>query len=125
MTPSTEARAHLRKAEFLAAAQDNLEERRYDAATSSAVTSGINAADAMCIALTGVSARTNDHTDAVARLKAAGGLAAPMATTLNRLLGYKNQSQYQSSPMPGAKAANAVAWAERLCGVAREVVTSR
>jgi uncharacterized protein (UPF0332 family) len=125
VSPSTQARAHLDKAEqFLESAQADLAALRHDAATSAAVTSGINAADAVCLVLTGEAHRTQDHSDAIKRLKNAGGSATPLVRTLTRLLTYKNQSQSQTSPMSPAKARNAVCWAERLVVAAREIVTS-
>lgn len=51
MTALSDARAHLRKArEFLEAAELNLDFELNNAATSSAVTGGINAKDAVCLA---------------------------------------------------------------------------
>jgi uncharacterized protein (UPF0332 family) len=54
VTALSEARAHLRKAkEFLTAAEFSLDLDLFNAATSNAVTSGINAKDAICLRLTG------------------------------------------------------------------------
>lgn len=93
MTALTDARAHLRKArEFLEAAELNLESDLVNAATASAVTSGINAKDAICLALTGQTRKSDDHTDAVAELRAAGVATKALATTLGRLLKLKNKS---------------------------------
>jgi uncharacterized protein (UPF0332 family) len=68
MSALTDARAHLRKArEFLDAAVLSLDCDLYNAATWSAVTSGINAKDAICLVLTGTTAKSETPTDAVTR----------------------------------------------------------
>lgn len=73
-----DAHAHLAKAqEFLAAAEFTLDLDLFNAATSSAVSSGINSKDAICLRLTGVSRKTDDHAQAVAELAQAGALALP------------------------------------------------
>ncbi len=87
MSALTDARAHLRKArEFRDAADLSLDGNLYNAATSSAVTSGINAKDAICLALTGTTAKSDTRTDAVGELRAAGPATKSLATTLGRLL---------------------------------------
>jgi uncharacterized protein (UPF0332 family) len=123
MTTLSDARAHLRKArEFLAAAELNLDCDLYNATTSSAVTSGINAKDAICLALTGNTAKSENHTDAVVELRAAGPATKSLATTLSRLLKLKNKSQYQTLDVACADAVKAVAWATRLVEEAAGIV---
>ena len=93
MTALDDARAHLSKArEFLDAAELDLEVELYNAAASNAVTSGINAKDAICLALTGRTTKAVDHQDAVTELRSTGPSARPLATTLARLLKLKNLS---------------------------------
>jgi len=123
MTAVSEARAHLHKArEFLDAAELNLDNDLFNAATSSAVTSGINAKDAICLALTGRSAKTENHADAVAELHAAGTGTKPLATTLGRLLRLKTKAQYQTIDVARADAVRAVAWATTLVEGATRIV---
>ncbi len=77
MTALGDAKAHLDKSEeFLAAAEQEALAARFNAATSNAVTSAINAKDAMCLKLTGLTGKTMNHRDAAAELKAAGPAAA-------------------------------------------------
>lgn len=95
MTPSEEAQLHLSKAgEFLEAAQANWDRKLYNAATSDAIISAINSKDAICIALTGRTSKSDNHLDAVAELKRAGPAGADLSSTLNRLLKLKTRSQY-------------------------------
>ena len=56
------AQLHLEKAgEFLAAARIDLAAGHVNAATSNAVIAGINAKDAVCLKLTGVTSKSDDH----------------------------------------------------------------
>lgn len=123
MTARDEARAHVAKArEFLEAAElaDDLD--LYNAATSSAVISGINSKDAICLALTGRSSETENHNDAVADLKAAGQPGRAVATSFARLLRLKGKSQYQAASISAADASRAIDWATRCLDVAKGVV---
>jgi len=123
MTALADARAHLRKAEeFLEAAELSEEVGLFNAATASSVTSGINAKDAMCLTLTGRTAKTDSHNDAVAELRSAGPLARDHATTLGRLLKLKNRAQYQTADVARTDARKAIEWARRLLDVAAEIV---
>lgn len=124
MTALADARAHLRKArEFLDAAELNLDCGLVNAAASSAVTSGINAKDAICLALTGSTAKTDNHADAVAELRRAGSTSKALATTLGRLLNLKNKSQYQTIDVAHADAVKAVEWARKLVDGAAGIVS--
>lgn len=123
MSALSDARAHLRKArEFLEAAELNLDFELYNAAASSAVTSGINAKDAVCLALTGTSSKSDSHVDAVAELRGAGPAARPLATALGRLLKLKTKSQYQTIDVARSDAIKAVGWATTLVDGAAGVV---
>lgn len=120
-----DAKAHLAKAaEFLDAANRSLEAGLFNAAASNAVSSGINSKDAICLALTGRTAKSDNHLDAAAELTRAGGTAAALAPTMKRLLGLKNKSQYQAAPIARTDANKAVDWATRLHDGAKEIVTS-
>lgn len=93
MTALAEAKAHLRKAqEFLEAAEVERDLELFNAATSSAVTSGINSKDAICLALTASTGKTDRHADAVSELRRAGPGTKPLATILGRLLKLKSES---------------------------------
>jgi len=121
----TEARAHLRKsAEFLTAAELAVDLELFNAAASNAVTSGINAKDAICLVFTGETGKTDHHLDAVAELRSAGVSMGPHATTLGRLLRLKTRSQYQATDVSPTDAQKAVEWARRLHAAAREAVTA-
>ena len=120
-----DARAHLAKAqEFLAAAEFTLDEDLFNATTSSAVSSGINSKDAICLRLTGVSRKTDNHAQAVAELARAGGVGAALTQTFSRLLRMKPAAQYQASSVRPADAGKAVQWAMRMLQVATDVVRS-
>ena len=124
VTASSDARAHLRKAqEFLLAAQVGLNGGLYDAATSAAVIAGINAKDALCLALTGRTGKSENHQQALAELGAAGAAARPLVSPLSRLLALKSRAQYQSAPITPESAAKAVDWAEKIVTAVREQVS--
>jgi len=123
MTALSDARAHLRKArEFLDAAELSLDCDLFNAAAANAVTSGINAKDAICLALTGRTGKTDDHATAVGELRQAGAAAKPLATTLGRLLKLKTRSQYQAVGVARADAQKAVDWAAKLVDGATAIV---
>lgn len=122
MTPSTDAKAHLAKSqEFLASAEDNLAVDRFNVATSDAVISGINAKDAICLKLTGRTAKTDNHQSATGELRKAGGVGRSAAVTLGRLLAKKTQSQYQTTPVSRNDAERAVRHARTLYDEARSL----
>lgn len=122
-TPLRDARAHLDKArEFLSAAEIELAGDWYNAATSSAVLSGINAKDAICLRLTGKTGKAQDHSSAVPELRKAGPHAAPLATTLAQLLKLKSRSQYQTTSVAKREAESAVRWATQMYETAEQIV---
>jgi hypothetical protein len=115
VTPLSDAQAHLAKAaEFLASAEENLAAERFNAATSDAVISGINAKDAICLKLVGNTAKTENHQTATAELRGAGRVGASAAVTLGRLLSKKTQSQDQTSPISKTDADRALKHARAL-----------
>ena len=125
MTALQDARAHLRKAqEFLDAATINLESKLFNAATSNAVSCGINAKDAICLKLTRRSEKSETHSDAAAELKRAGGAAAVLTPTLSRLLRMKSRSQYQAASVARGDATRALGWARRIYDGATEIVVA-
>lgn len=120
-----DARAHLAKArEFLEAAQLNQELDLFNAATSNAVTSGINSKDAICLKLTGRTGKTENHDDAAGELARCAPAGRALAPTLRRLLKLKTRAQYQTTSMAESDAARAIDWAARLLEGAQRVVTS-
>ena len=124
MSALPEARAHLVKArEFLDAAENNREFELYSAATSSAIIAAINAKDAICLRLTGVTGKSDDHSDAIAELKAAGPSVAGLAPTLSRLLRLRTRAQYGAVAVAAADAAKAIEWATRMVDEAAAVVS--
>jgi uncharacterized protein (UPF0332 family) len=126
MSALTEAAAHLAKArEFLDAAELANDLALYNAAASSAVTSGINSKDAVCLALTGRTRKGDNHAEAVAELKASGQAGRDVASNFSRLLRLKSKSQYQAVSISAAEAAKSVDWAARMLDVARSVAEVR
>ena len=119
-----EARRYLSKAqEFLEAAQVNLHLDLFNAATSNAVTSGINAKDAICLKLTGRTGKSDDHNTAVDELSRSGRDGKSVAPNLRRLLTLKQKAQYQEISVTGADAKRAVKWAELIYEKAQNVVS--
>jgi hypothetical protein len=125
MSALEEAKAHLEKArEFLEAAHLSNDLELYSAATSNAVIAGINSKDAICLKLTGRTAKTENHQEALADLRVTGVKGRDLEPTLARLLKLKAKSQYQSAPVAATDASKAVEWAGRMVDVATEVVVS-
>ncbi|WP_202869567.1 HEPN domain-containing protein [Kribbella caucasensis] len=107
--------------EFLEAAELTHDLGLFNAATSSAVTSGINSKDAICLALTGRTKKGDNHLEAVAELKASGPVGRETAQTFSRLLKLKSKSQYQASSTSAADAAKSIDWAARMVDSAQVV----
>jgi hypothetical protein len=117
---------HLAKArEFLEAAEASRNRKLYNAATSDAIISAINSKDAICLALTGRTSKSDNHADAVPELKRAGPAGADLSPTLNRLLKLKTKSQYAPLSVAPSSANKAVEWAQRMFTGARDVVAGR
>jgi HEPN domain-containing protein len=126
MSPLEAARGHLAKAEeFLEEANSALLNGHANAATSNAVIAGINAKDAICLALVGATSKSDDHRQAVNELKQAGKIGAGLASTLDRLLKQKTKSQYQSVSMSIKDAEVAVRQASRLVDEAAQAVPGK
>lgn len=124
MSYLTDAKAHLDKArEFLESARDEYDFARYNAAVSSAVISGINSKDAICLKATRKTSKTENHNEAVRELRSSGSDGAALETTFRRLLALKPKSQYQASPVSVSGSRDAVNWAQRMYDVAVVVVT--
>lgn len=125
MAALDDARSHLDKAEeFVQAAQVNLDLGLFNAATSNAVSSGINSKDAICLTLTGVTMKNDDHQQAMSELKASGPAGAALASTLQRLLALKNKSQYRTTSVTRPDATKATEWARRLYEGAKEIASA-
>ncbi|HEX2805928.1 MAG TPA: HEPN domain-containing protein [Kineosporiaceae bacterium] len=123
MTALDDARGHLAKAhEFLDAAEVTHDLGLYNAATSNAVTSGINSKDAICLTLTGRTRKADDHRTAVPELRASGPIGREQASTLDRLLRLKPRSQYQPESIAASDAERSIRWAERLLRAEEGVV---
>lgn len=125
MSALRDAEAHLAKAqEFFDAAEIEMEWKLYNAATSSAVTSGINSKDAICLKLTGKTGKTQNHADAVKELRQAGKAGADVAPKLRRLLNSKAKAQYQTSEVAKGEAEESIERAKALLEGARSVIAS-
>lgn len=123
MTVRSDAEGHLRKAaSFLETARTNLEFELYDPATSDAVVAGINAKDVICLMLTGVTNKTENHAAAINELRVAGQAGGEMVSVFQRLLRLKAKAQYQSAAVSAADASKAVEWAQRMVDTARDVL---
>lgn len=119
-----EAAGHLDKArEFLAAAESALQNRWCNAAASSAVTAGINAKDALCLAVVGRTAAAVDHRQAVAELRELGPVGREAVAALDRLLGMKDRAQYDRRSVTVEDARAAVRRAATLVQVAEGVLS--
>jgi len=126
MTAFKEAQLHLSKArEFLEAAEANRDRNLHNPATSDAIISAINSKDAICLALTGRTNKSDNHGEAVSELTRAGRAGADLSPTLNRLLKLKTKSQYAPLSVTPANANKALEWAQRMLSGAQDVVAGR
>ena len=122
MSRALQVRQHLNKAdEFLAAARLGLDAGLANAAASNAVLSGINSKDAICLALTSRTSKSQNHLQAVEELRRAGRSGKNLAPVLQRLLQLKSRAQYENDSVSLRDATSAVAWANRLFEAACEV----
>ena len=122
MSRSLKVRQHLNKAdEFLAAARLGLDAGLANAAASNAVLSGINSKDAICLALTSRTSKSQNHLQAVDELRRAGRSGKNLAPILQRLLQLKSRAQYENDSVSLRDATSAVVWATRLFEAACEV----
>ena len=126
MTALDEAWLHLAKArEFLDAAETSRDLGLNNAAASNSVIASINSKDAICLALTGRTGKSDNHTQAVDELRRSGPVGAELTSTLTRLLNLKTRSQYASRSVSAADAGKAVDWASRMHTAAEGVVRDR
>jgi uncharacterized protein (UPF0332 family) len=118
-----DAKNHLKKArEFLEAAQATCDLNMYDAATSSAVISGINSKDAICLKVTGRTDKSENHNAAINELSRSGLDGKSVAPIFSRLLALKPKAQYAQGSVSAVEAKRAVEWAERIYEKARSIV---
>jgi hypothetical protein len=123
---ATQAQAYVAKAEeYLAAATESLEAQRPIAATSLAIHSAINAADAITGARLGTRAAGQDHDEALRLLDQAGADGAEVARHLARFLPLKTKAEYDPDEIPHSAAEKAVERAHNCMAVARRVVIPR
>lgn len=117
---SGQAGQRLAKAgEFLAGAQACLAAGLPNPATSCAVTAGILANDAICLARLGRYSAGRSHQEAVLLARQAGPSGRRAATILIRLLSVKEKAQYAADTVTAGSAGSAVDQARRLVDLAR------
>ena len=120
-----EVRAYLRKAqEYLAAASDCLAAGRLDAATSAAIHAGINAADAICGARSGVRSSSPNHARTIDLLESAGPDGVDGARQLRKLLPLKNLAEYDYAATTRQRATTALRAALAIVDIARRVAAA-
>lgn len=121
---ATDVRAYAAKAEeYLEAAEQDLRNGRYNAATSAAVHAGVNAADAISGALQGMRSSDPDHSRAVDLLEASGKEGKDASKHLARLIPLKTKAEYDPGTVPRSKSESAVTNATRLVEIARRLIT--
>ena len=122
---AAQARAYGAKAaEFLGAAEAELEAKRHVAATSLAIHAAINAADAVTGIRTGQRAAGQNHDDVLALLSDCGPDGAEVRTQLVRLLPLKTTAEYDPDQIPGATATKAVDRARRCVQTAQRLTAA-
>jgi HEPN domain-containing protein len=120
---ATDVRAYAAKAEeYLEAAEQDLQDGRYNAAASAAVHAGINAADAISGALQGTRSSDPDHSRAVDLLETSGKDGKEASKHLARLIPMKTKAEYDPGTVPRSKAESAVKTASRLVEIARRLL---
>ena len=121
---ASQIRAYAGKAqEFADAAISELAAGRF-AASSLAVHSGINAADAVCGARTGHRAAGEDHGQVLVLLGEAGRDGAEVERELRRLLSLKTTAEYEPDDVAQSTATKAVERAIRCVQIANRVANS-
>lgn len=107
--------------EFLAAATDDLEHSRVNAAAGNAAIAIINAAD--CVAGLRLGERwIGAHELAGAHVSKAGKEGKELERALQRAVPFKNKAQYDPAPVSRNRAANLVETAKRAVDTAKRVV---
>jgi uncharacterized protein (UPF0332 family) len=118
-----DVRAYAAKAEeYLEAAKQDLEDGRYNAATSAAVHAGVNAADAITGSLRGMRSSDPDHSRAVDLLATSGKDGKDASKHLARLIPLKTKAEYDPGMVPHSKAEFALKSASRLVESARRLL---
>lgn len=126
--PRREASLYLAKArQLLEEAQVALQGSRLDSAMLNSIHAGINATDAVTVALAGRRSTDSDHQRAADLLEEVGPRSeaiADRAKQLRALLAKKNQVEYESRRATAKEAAEAVSRAERIVRSAMQIVAS-
>jgi hypothetical protein len=121
-TTSTQASAYLSKCEeYLSAAERELGEGLYIAATSLAIHAGINAADAVSGIRLGKRSGGQNHEEVLGLLDTAGSDGKEVAKELGRLLPLKTKAEYDPTDVSKTDAGRAVERARRCVAIARRV----
>lgn len=120
-----ESRKYLVKArEFLASADSELRQDRWNSAGLNAVHAGISASDAAIVVSSGARSAANDHTAAVELLRTAvSESGATQLRQLTGLLGMKNTVEYEQRLLTQAEARSLVEQATRLVRWSERVVS--
>jgi hypothetical protein len=120
-----QVRSYASKAqEFATAAASDLGAGRRIAATSLAIHTGINSADAVCGARLGQRATGEDHDQVLVLLRQAGRDGTEVERDLRRLLPLKTKTEYEPDDIAPSVAAKAVERAQRCAAVAQRVAST-
>jgi HEPN domain len=125
-TTPTQASAYVSKSEeYLVAAERELGERLYMAATSLAIHAAINAADAVCGIRLGKRSGGQNHEEVLGLLTTAGADGKEVAKELGRLLPLKTKAEYDPVDVSKTDAGRAVERARRCVAIARRTVDAQ
>jgi hypothetical protein len=124
-TPKQASAYVVKSEEFLVAAERELGERLYIAATSLAIHAAINAADAVCGIRLGKRSGGQSHEEVLELLATAGSGGKEVANELGRLLPLKTKAEYDPVDVSKTDAGRAVERARRCVAVARRVVDAQ
>jgi uncharacterized protein (UPF0332 family) len=125
-TTPRQTRAYVAKSEeYLKAAERELAERLYIAATSLAIHAAINAADAICGIRLGKRSSGQNHEEVLGLLATAGVDGKDVAKELGRLLPLKTKTEYDPEDVSKTEAGRAVERARRCVAVARRAVDAQ
>lgn len=126
-TPEIRAKARTQQRmvrQDLDAASQVVEAERHSPAVSLAITSGINAKDAICLTRTGRTGKTENHNAAIMELSAALGPAGKSeVSALRELLAQKNPAQYDAARLGPKDSTAAIRRALTLVTAAESVLT--
>ncbi len=125
-TTPKQASAYLSKSEeYLVAAERELGEQLFIAATSLAIHAGINAADAVCGIRLGKRSGGQNHGEVLGLLDTAGTDGKEFAKELGRLLPLKTKAEYDPVDVSKTDAGRAVERARRCVAIARRVLDAQ